>query len=214
MLVSPSIIAADFTRLKEEIKEVEDGGADRLHLDIMDGVFVSNITFGPMIVEAIDKMTDLHLEAHLMLIDPLKYIDAFADAGAETIIFHIESKSKPRLIMQKIRDRKLKIGVSLNPDTPIRTLFPYIEEIDLILVMSVNPGFYGQKFEPKILPKLKKLKEIKEKGNLNFEIEIDGGINKETAPIVAPYVDILVSGAYIFKSRDRKAIIKNLKNLC
>jgi len=211
MKVSPSILACDFSNLKEEIKSVDN--ADLLHLDIMDGVFVPNITFGPFIVETINKLTELHLESHLMIIDPLKYIEAFAKAGSDIIIFHVEAKTDVLKALKKIKSLGIKAGLSLNPETPLRTLLPYFELLDVILVMSVNPGFYGQKFMPQVLPKLEKLKEIKDSKKYNFTIEVDGGINEETAKLVAPYVDVVVSGAYIFESKNRKEKIDYLKKL-
>lgn len=211
MKVSPSILACDFARLPEELKSIEN--ADLIHLDIMDGVFVPNITFGPFLVETIHRLTPIPLESHLMIIDPLKYIDAFADAGSEIITFHIEAKSDVLKTIKKIKSRGKKVGISLNPETPIRNLLPYFEMVDLILVMSVNPGFYGQKFMPQILPKLEKLRELKDSKKYSFLIEVDGGINEETSKLVAPYVDIIVSAAYIFSSQDRKAKIEELKKL-
>jgi ribulose-phosphate 3-epimerase len=211
MKVSPSILACDFSNLKEEIKSVDN--ADLLHLDIMDGVFVPNITFGPFMVETINKLTELPLESHLMIIDPLKYIEAFAKAGSDIIIFHVEAKTDVLKALKKIKSLGIKAGLSLNPETPLRTLLPYFELLDVILVMSVNPGFYGQKFMPQVLPKLEKLKEIKDSKKYNFTIEVDGGINEETAKLVAPYVDVVVSGAYIFESKNRKEKIDYLKKL-
>jgi ribulose-phosphate 3-epimerase len=211
MKVSPSILACDFSKLKEEVKSVE--GADFLHLDVMDGVFVPNLTFGPFMVEVINKLTSIPLESHLMIIDPLKYIDAFAEAGSDTIIVHVESRSDMIKTLKKIKSRGIKSGICLNPETPLRTLLPLFELVDLVLVMTVNPGFYGQKFMPQVLPKLEKLREIKESKKYNFLIEVDGGINEETAKIVAPYVDIIVSGAFIFSSENREEKINYLKKL-
>jgi ribulose-phosphate 3-epimerase len=211
MKVSPSILACDWAHLEEELKSVEN--ADLLHLDIMDGVFVPNITFGPFLVETINRLTDIPLESHLMIIDPYKYIDVFADAGSDVIIFHIESKADPLKTIKKIKSKGVKAGISLNPETPIRNLLPYFEYLDLILVMSVNPGFYGQKFMPQVLPKLEKLKELKDTKNFPYLIEVDGGINEETSKLVAPYVDIIVSANYIFSSKNRKEKIEKLKEL-
>lgn len=211
MKVSPSILACDFSKLKEEVRSVE--GADFLHLDVMDGVFVPNLTFGPFMVEVINKLTSIPLESHLMIIDPLKYIDAFAEAGSDTIIVHVESRSDMIKTLKKIKSRGIKSGICLNPETPLRTLLPLFELVDLVLVMTVNPGFYGQKFMPQVLPKLEKLREIKESKKYNFSIEVDGGINEETAKIVAPYVDIIVSGAFIFSSENREEKINYLKKL-
>ncbi len=211
MKVSPSILACNFSKLKEEIKSIEN--ADLIHLDVMDGVFVPNITFGPFMVETIRKLTNLPLESHLMIIDPLKYIEAFAKAGSDIIIFHVESKTDILKAIKKVKSLNLKVGLSLNPETPIRTLLPYFELLDMVLVMSVNPGFYGQKFMPQVLPKLEKLKEIRDSKGYKFLIEVDGGINEETAKLVSPYVDIVVSAAYIFNAENRAERIDNLKKL-
>ena len=164
-------------------------------------------------VETINKLTELPLESHLMIIDPLKYIEAFAKAGSDIIIFHVEAKTDVLKALKKIKSLGIKAGLSLNPETPLRTLLPYFELLDVVLVMSVNPGFYGQKFMPQVLPKLEKLKEIKDSKKYNFTIEVDGGINEETAKLVAPYVDVVVSGAYIFESKNRKEKIDYLKKL-
>ncbi|HOK23142.1 MAG TPA: ribulose-phosphate 3-epimerase [Candidatus Hydrothermia bacterium] len=211
MKVSPSILACDFTKLKEEIMSVSN--ADFLHLDVMDGIFVPNITFGPVIVDSINRLTQIQLESHLMIIDAYKYVDAFADAGSDFIVFHVESRSDIIKTIKKIKSRGIKAGLALNPDTPLRSLLPYFESIDLVLVMTVNPGFYGQKFMPQVLPKLEKLKEIKETKKYNFLIEVDGGIDAETAKLVAPYIDIIASGAFIFSSQNRIDRIDYLKKL-
>lgn len=211
--LSPSIIAGDFAKLKEELKSTEEAGVDMLHLDIMDGIFVPNITFGPLVVDAINRLTDLPLDTHLMLIEPHKYVERFVEAGSDIITFHIESRSKARVVIKMIKDLEKKVGVALNPSTPIRVLYPYMEEFDLILVMGVNPGFYGQKFIPSVIPKIEKLAEIKSKG-LKFELSVDGGVNKEVAKrLIEIGVDILVTGKYFYSTKDRKSLVSHLKNL-
>ena len=205
-------MSADFTRLREEIRSVEEAGADFLHLDVMDGCFVPNITFGPLIVRAIRKMTNLPLDAHLMIINPLKYIKDFAEAGSDIIVFHIEARSPIEETIREIRKFGKKAGIAINPPTPLERIENYLHLIDWVLVMSVNPGFAGQKFIEDVLPKVEKLTKLRKEKNLKFTLAIDGGINDITAEKAKKAgADVLVSASYIFNAADRKAAINHLK---
>ncbi len=207
MKIAPSILAADFSKLREEIKDVENAGADIIHLDVMDGHFVPNITFGPVVVKGIRKLTDLPLDAHLMITDPEKYAERFIEAGSNMISFHIETVSSPEILIDKLKKKNVKVGIAVNPETPIKSALPFLDSIDYILIMSVHPGFYGQEFIPSVLDKVRDLKRSKE-----VEIEVDGGINDKTKEqVIEAGVDIIVSGAYIFKSENRINAIKKLR---
>lgn len=210
--ISPSILSADLAKLEEEIRLVEEGGADFIHLDVMDGVFVPNLTFGPVFVKAVSKITKLPLDTHLMIIDPLKYIKEFSEAGSHIIIFHIESLSPVKETIKVIRKLAKKPGLSLNPSTPVEIIFPFLEDIDWILIMSVNPGFAGQFFIKETIKKVEMLKELKIKENHSYTIAIDGGINRETGSIARRAgAEVLVSASFIFNSSDRKKAIQDLK---
>ena len=210
--IAPSLLACDFSRLPEEIRDVADGGADLFHLDIMDGHFVPNITFGPIIVKAIRKLTALPLDAHLMISEPSKYADDFIDSGADKITFHIEVEHEPEQLIKKIRARGCKVGLSLNPETQPEKVIPFLELVDSILVMSVNPGFGGQPFIEESYEKITYLNQIKTEKRLLFEIEVDGGVNLENASrLIESGVDVLVAGTAIFRSKNRKETIQLFK---
>ena len=208
MKVAPSIMAADFSRLSEEIASLRVLGADIIHLDVMDAHFVPNLTFGPVVIEGIRKLTELPLDAHLMITDPDKFLDDYVYAGCDMISFHLEATQNPHKIIQRGHAKGVKMGIAINPQTPVERVIPYIEEIDYVLIMSVHPGFYGQRFIPETLGKVEFLR--KQYGELT--IEMDGGINGENAPLLKKVgVDIVVSGAYFFSSHDRKRALTLLR---
>jgi len=201
--ISPSILSADFSQLGREIKRLEEGGADMIHVDVMDGHFVPNLTIGPPVIKALRKHCSLKFDVHLMISPVHKYIKAYADAGADIITIHPEATQNLRESIKTIKDLKKKVGVSLNPDSKIELISEFLDQIDLVLIMSVNPGFGGQKFMPEVLDKIKQLKKIQQEKELNFDIEIDGGINFENCKIaIDAGANILVSGTTVFKSND------------
>ena len=201
--ISPSILSADFSRLGDDIKRLEESGADMIHVDVMDGHFVPNLTIGPPVIKSLRKYTKLPFDVHLM-IDPVhKYIKDYSDAGADIITFHPEATTNILETINLIKSLNKKVGISLNPNTEVYAAEEYLDKIDLILVMSVHPGFGGQKFISEVLKKIKNLDQIRKEKKLNFKIEIDGGINFETSKIaVEAGVDILVSGTTIFKENN------------
>ena len=201
--ISPSILSADFSQLGVEIKRLEEGGADMIHVDVMDGHFVPNLTIGPPVIKALRKHCSLKFDVHLMISPVHKYIKAYADAGADIITIHPEATQNLGESIKTIKDLKKKVGVSLNPESKIELITEFLDQIDLVLIMSVNPGFGGQKFMPEVLDKIKQLKKIQQEKNLNFDIEIDGGINFENCKIaIDAGANILVSGTTVFKSND------------
>ncbi len=205
--ISPSILSGDFSQLGNEIKKLEKAGADMIHVDVMDGHFVPNLTIGPPVIKSLRKHSDLPFDVHLMISPVHKYIKNFADAGADIITFHPEASDDIKDTINLIRSFNKKVGLSLNPKTEINTIEKFLDEIDLVLVMSVHPGFGGQKFMPEILKKIKALYEIKKNNNLNLDIEVDGGINFDNSKLVKEAgANILVSGTTIFK--DNKGNIK------
>ena len=213
--ISPSILSADFSQLGNEIKRLEEGGADMIHVDVMDGHFVPNLTIGPPVIEALKKHSSMIFDVHLMISPVHKYIEAYSNAGADIITIHPEATESLKTSISKIKELKKKVGVSLNPKTKIDTILNFLDEIDLVLIMSVNPGFGGQKFMPEVLTKIKELKKIQIERNLDFDIEIDGGINFDNSKIaVDAGANILVSGTTIFKSNngDIKKNIELLKS--
>ena len=214
--ISPSILSADFSQLGNEIKKLEEGGADLIHVDVMDGHFVPNLTIGPPVIKNLRKFTNLPFDVHLMISPVHEYIQNYAEAGADIITIHPEATENLKDTINLIKKFGKKVGVSLNPKTEINALINEIEYIDLILVMSVNPGFGGQRFMPEVLNKIKELKNIKIKNQYNFNIEVDGGINFNNAKIVLEAgADILVSGTTIFKENngDIKSNIEKLKSM-
>mgnify|MGYP001410845645 FL=1 len=201
--ISPSILSADFSQLGKEIKRLEEGGADMIHVDVMDGHFVPNLTIGPPVIKSLKKHSSILFDVHLMISPVHKYIEAYADAGADIITIHPEATNNVDLSITKIRELNKKVGVSLNPETKVDVLIDHLNKIDLVLIMSVNPGFGGQKFMPEVLSKIKQLKKIQTEKNLNFDIEIDGGINFDNSKdAIEAGANILVSGTTVFKSND------------
>jgi len=201
--ISPSILSADFSQLGNEIKRLEEGGADMIHVDVMDGHFVPNLTIGPPVIKALRKQCSIKFDVHLMISPVHKYIEAYADAGADIITIHPEATENLEESISKIKSLNKKVGVSLNPESKLDLITNNLEKIDLVLIMSVNPGFGGQKFMPEVLDKVKQLKEIKSKRNMNFDIEIDGGINFDNCQsAIEAGANILVSGTTVFKSNN------------
>ena len=211
--ISPSILAGDFSNLGSEIKRLEEGGADMIHVDVMDGHFVPNLTIGPPVIKSLRKYTRLPFDVHLMISPVHKYIKNFSDAGSDIITIHPEATENMKESIDLIKILGKKVGLSLNPDTPIHTIEKYLIEINLVLVMTVHPGFGGQKFISKILDKIKDLKKIKDEKGLNFDIEVDGGINFENnSDVINAGANILVSGTTIFKDNNGD-IKKNIELL-
>ncbi|MDC3412900.1 ribulose-phosphate 3-epimerase [Terrihalobacillus insolitus] len=211
--IAPSILSADFSILKEEIMDVEKGGADYIHVDVMDGQFVPNITIGPLIVKSIRPVTDLPFDVHLMIENPDRYVQQFADAGATIISVHQEACVHLHRTIQLINRAGVKSGVVLNPATPVETIKPILPEVDLVLLMTVNPGFGGQTFLDMVLPKIKKVAEWKKELGLSFEIEVDGGVNPETAPLcMEAGANVLVAGSAVFNKNDRAKAIQTILN--
>jgi len=211
--ISPSILSADFSQLGNEIKRLKDGGADMIHVDVMDGHFVPNLTIGPPVIKSLKKQSSMIFDVHLMISPVHEYIEAYADAGADIITIHPEATNNLKSSILKIKELNKKVGVSLNPETKIDVILENLDKIDLVLIMSVNPGFGGQKFMPEVLNKIKELKKIQENKKLNFDIEIDGGINFDNSKIaIEAGANILVSGTTIFKSNDGD-IKKNIELL-
>ncbi len=213
MKIAPSILACDFSKIGEEIKKVSDSGADMIHIDIMDGHFVPNISFGPSVVKSVRKATTLPFDVHLMIENPIDYIKSFIDAGADIITFHIESKSDTLEVIKEIKKYGKKVGISSKPKTDIKCLLPYLKYIDVVLIMTVEPGFGGQKFMEGQLEKAVLLKNEIQKQNLNVKIQLDGGINFDTIEKARSFpVDICVSGTCVFKSDNTKNAINILKS--
>ena len=210
MQIAPSILSSDFARLKEEIESIKN--CDMVHIDVMDGHFVPNLTFGAPVVKCIRQYTELFFDCHLMISNPLKYAKDFAKAGADLITFHYESDNDPKEVIDEIRRLGCKVGISIKPKTEVEKIYPYLDMVDLILIMSVEPGFGGQSFMSEVLDKVIKLKELKQKENKKYVIEIDGGIDDKTIHQAKDAgVEICVAGSYIFKQKDRIETIKRLK---
>lgn len=210
--IAPSILSADFARLGDEVKRLHDGGADIIHIDIMDGHFVPNITIGPMVVEAIRSVTDLPFDVHLMMDNPMDYISAYIEAGANGITVHGEVLPHLHRAVNYIKSFGVKAAVALNPSTPLNILDYVLDDIDMVLIMTVNPGFGGQKFIPVMMEKIRRLADIRNKLGLDFPIQVDGGIGLDNInEVVKAGADIIVAGSAVFKSDDVGAVIRALK---
>ncbi|EKN63836.1 ribulose-phosphate 3-epimerase [Schinkia azotoformans] len=210
--IAPSILSADFAKLGEEIKDVENGGADYIHVDVMDGHFVPNITIGPLIVNAIRPTTKLPLDVHLMIENPDLYIPEFAKAGADIITVHVEACKHLHRTLHLIKDNGVKAGVVLNPATPVNMIEHILDDIDMVLFMTVNPGFGGQKFIHSVLPKIKTVADMIHERGLDIEIEVDGGVNSETAKLcIEAGANVLVAGSAVFNKEDRKKAIEAIR---
>lgn len=207
--IAPSILSADLGRLSDEIRSVEAGGADWIHVDVMDGRFVPNITLGPIVVKAARAATRLPLDVHLMIVEPERYIEAFAEAGADVISVHVEASMHLQRTLGEIRRLGKRAGVVLNPHTPESAVEYVLDDVDLILIMSVNPGFGGQHFLPAVLPKIAKVREMIERRGLSVDLEVDGGVAPETTEaVVRAGADVLVAGSAVFGKPDRAAAIR------
>lgn len=213
VFIAPSLLSADFSRLREEVGVVEKAGADWLHIDVMDGHFVPNLTVGPLIVEALKPHTGLPLDCHLMVSEPERWVEAFAKAGAAVITVHAEATNHLDRLVARIRELGCKAGVSINPATPLSVIEEILPELDLVLIMSVNPGFGGQKFIQSAISKVERLDEIRKLGEHSFLIEVDGGVSASNArDLVEAGCDVLVAGSAIFGAKDRARAIADLKN--
>jgi len=212
VLIAPSILSADFGRLADEVRAVEQAGADYIHVDVMDGRFVPNITLGPVVVEAVRRATQLPLDVHLMIVEPEKYVEAFAAAGANLISIHVEASPHLHRTLHQIREAGARPAAVLNPSTPVDMVEDVLDDLDMVLLMSVNPGFGGQRFIPRVLDKIRRLGQLVNSRGLKVDIEVDGGIDPDTAPrVIEAGANVLVAGTAVFRAKDYRAAIASLR---
>lgn len=212
-ILSPSILSADFTKLGEEIETIDNAGAEYIHVDVMDGMFVPSISYGMPVIKSIRKSTGKVFDVHLMISEPIRYIADFAASGADMITVHVEACSDVVATIEKIREYKLKVGITLNPDTPVSAIKPYFNRVDMVLIMSVNPGFGGQKFITSSVDKIKEVKRLRDELNLSYDIEVDGGINIDNlATVLEAGANVIVAGSAIFRG-DAVENVKKFKSI-